>query len=267
MTVSDQVPGGEPGGVEERLAGGGVNQVSRLGGTVRRPTGPWTFAVHRLLGHLAASGFHGAPRAHGVDDRGREILDFLPGEVAHYPVPAHVWSESTLSAVARLLRAYHDATVAFAPEARRLTWYFPAREPVEVVCHGDVAPYNCVFRDERPVALIDFDTAHPGSRLWDFSYAAYRFVPLTAVGNGEAVLPVAEQARRLRLFCDAYGLSSADRAALPDTLRERLHALVDHMRDQAAAGVAAFAAHLAEGHHTLYLTDADHVTRHARALS
>jgi aminoglycoside phosphotransferase (APT) family kinase protein len=46
--------------------------------------------------------------------------------------------------------------------------------------------------DGRPVALIDFDVAHPGPRAWDLAYAAYRFVPLTAGGHAR------EQLRRLR---------------------------------------------------------------------
>ncbi|MEV2268841.1 phosphotransferase enzyme family protein [Nonomuraea africana] len=252
------------GWIERPLAGGGVNQVVRAGGTVRRPTGPWTPAVHRLLAHLAAAGFDGAPRAHGLDAEGREILDFVPGEVAHYPLPAYAWTDAALREVGRMLRAYHDATVGCPVEG---PWYLPAREPAEVICHGDVAPYNTVFRDGLPVAFIDFDTAHPGPRLSDVAYAAYRFVPLSAVGNGEAVVPVAEQARRLRLFCDAYGLPSAERAALPRMVGERLHALVDLMRAQAAAGNAAFAGHLADGHDTLYLTDAAHIARHADSLS
>ena len=36
--------------------------VVRIGDTVRRPAGPWTPAVHALLGHLHATGFPGAPR-------------------------------------------------------------------------------------------------------------------------------------------------------------------------------------------------------------
>ncbi|WP_405149640.1 aminoglycoside phosphotransferase family protein [Sphaerisporangium sp. NBC_01403] len=248
--------------IEERLAGGGVNEVVRVGGTVRRPVGDWTPAVHRLLGHLADRGFAGAPRVHGFDERGREVLDFVPGEVAHYPLPAYAWSDASLAAVAALLRGYHDACAGFV-SPQDAVWYFPAREPVEVVCHGDAAPYNCVFRDGLPVAFIDFDTAHPGPRLWDVAYAAYRFVPLTAVGNGEAMLPVDEQARRLRLLCDAYGVDQAGRAALPEMVGERLRAMVDHMYERAEAGVEAFARHVADGHAELYLTDRDHVAHHA----
>ena len=246
---------------EEILAGGGVNHVVRVGATVRRPVGAWTPAVHALLDHLAAVGFTGAPRAHGIDADGREILDYLLGEVGHYPVPEHLRTDQALRAVAQLLRDFHDATVGFVPPVDA-TWYLPAREPAEVVCHGDVAPYNCVFRRGRAVALIDFDTAHPGPRVWDVAYAAYRFVPLTDSRRDQDALPVAEQARRLRLFADAYRLGDADRQVLVTTAWIRLEHLVRHMRDQAVAGHAAFARHLADGHDALYRADAAHLTRH-----
>ncbi|WP_432934183.1 phosphotransferase enzyme family protein [Microbispora sp. CA-135349] len=246
---------------EEELTGGGVNRVVRVGGTVRRPARRWTPVVHALLGHLAAVGFGGAPRAHGCDGEGREVLDFVPGEVPDYPLPSYVTADEALVAVGTLLRDYHDATVGFAP-AEDAGWYFPARAPAEVVCHGDVAPYNCVFREGRPVAFIDFDTAHPGPRVWDVAYAAYRFVPMHDPGRDGSAPGVEEQARRLRVFADAYGLVAEDREVLVETARARLEHLVAHMRAEAAAGHEAFAAHVAEGHDLLYFTDSAHMARH-----
>ncbi|WP_329585856.1 phosphotransferase [Kitasatospora sp. NBC_01250] len=251
---------------EQLLTGGGVNHVVRSGSTVRRPTGDWTPTVHALLDHLRAAGFTGSPRAHGLDAEGREILDFLPGQVPGYPLPAHARSDATLRAVGRLLREYHDATAGFAPPADA-RWYRPASEPAEVVCHGDIAPYNCVFRDGEPVAFIDFDAAHPGPRIHDVGYAAYRFVPLTAPDNPDFTLSVGEQARRLRLFADAYRLAAGDRAALVRTAAERLDQLVRHLHQQAAQGNAAFAGHLAAGHDSLYRRDAAHLRRHAARLT
>ncbi|MBX6169521.1 MAG: aminoglycoside phosphotransferase family protein [Thermobispora bispora] len=250
------------GGHEEELTGGGVNRVVRLGDTVRRPARPWTPVVHALLNHLAAAGFGGAPRAYGYDAEGREVLDFVPGEVPDYPLPAYVMTDEALAGAGALLRAYHDATAGFVPP-EGAEWYFPPRTPAEVICHGDMAPYNCVFRDKRPVAFIDFDTAHPGPRVWDVAYAAYRFVPLHDPGRDESAPGVTEQARRLRVFADAYGLGAEDRAALVETARARLEHLVAHMRAQAEAGHEAFAAHVAEGHDQLYLTDIGHMVRHA----
>ncbi|SPM00053.1 aminoglycoside phosphotransferase [[Actinomadura] parvosata subsp. kistnae] len=244
------------------LAGGGVNHVVRAGATVRRPAGPWTPAVHRLLRHLEAQGFAGAPRCHGLDERGREVLDFVPGETAGYPLPGWVRTDEALAGVARLLRGYHDATVGC---SRAGEWYFPPVEPAAVICHGDVAPYNCVFRRGGPVAFIDFDTAHPGPRVWDVAYAAYRFVPLHDPGDGDGI-PVGEQARRLRLFADAYGLGADDRAALVETAVKRLEHLVRFMRERAAAGDAAFAGHVARGDDRFYEMNMEHLRRSESAL-
>ena len=76
-------------GTEIPLSGGNMSTgVVRAGDTVRRPAGPWTPAVHALLTHLHEAGFRGAPRPLGVDDRGREILTFVPGTVVwpgHFP--------------------------------------------------------------------------------------------------------------------------------------------------------------------------------------
>ncbi|TDD34528.1 aminoglycoside phosphotransferase family protein [Nonomuraea terrae] len=250
---------------EEVLTGGGVNHVVRAGDTVRRPAGPWTPAVHALLRHLRERGFTGAPRCHGLDAQGREVLDFVPGEAADYPLPGWAKTDGVLTAVARLLRDYHEATAGFAapPDA---VWYFPPVEPAEVICHGDVATYNCVFRAGRPVAFIDFDTAHPGPRVWDVAYAAYRFVPLGDPDHADA-RPAAEQARRLRLFADAYGLGDDERRALVPTARARLDHLVRHMHERAAAGDRAFAAHIARGDDRHYRADIEHLARHEPELT
>jgi Ser/Thr protein kinase RdoA (MazF antagonist) len=243
----------------EVLAGGGVNEVIRIGATVRRPTGPWSRRVHDLLRHLAAHGFRGAPRVHEVTDDGYEILDFLPGDVSNYPSTPAAASAEALTTAAQLLRTYHDATVEYARSAPRDGWQVAATEPVEVICHGDYAPHNCVLTGGRVVGIIDFDHAQPGPRLWDVAYAAYRWVPMTAPGNADGFGNTAEQATRLRSFCDQYGLDDAERAGLIDAVAARLHALVDFMHTQAAAGNKAFAGHLADGHHIQYLKDADYV--------
>ena len=36
-----------------------------------------------------------------------------------------------------------------------------AVEPYEVICHGELAPYSCIFDGSRLVGLIDFDTVRP----------------------------------------------------------------------------------------------------------
>lgn len=126
----------------------------------------------------------------GLDEQGREVLTYLEGEVPVYPTAPELWSEEVLGEVAGLLRRLHDATVGLdLPDSG---WREGAAAPGggEVVCHNDVAHYNTVFRDGRPVAFIDWDFAAPGPRAWDVAFAAYRFVPLSpdqgAVSSGRS---------------------------------------------------------------------------------
>ena len=241
-------------GSEEVFGGGGVNVVSRVGETVRRPVHPWTPATRSLLEYLDAEGFQGAPRALGTDDQGREILDFIPGEVGNYPLSPEVRSHSALVSAGRLLRGYHDATSVLVSTSV-CGWQLGPIDPVEVVCHGDFAPYNCVFVDGQAVALIDFDGARPGPRAWDLAYALYRFAPLTRPENGDGFGTLSEQAHRARQFLDAYGATSDQRATTIGTLVPRLQSLVDFMHAAADAGDETFAEHIADGHADLYLHD------------
>ena len=118
-----------------------------------------------------------------------------------------------------MLRELHDATDGFDRAGR--VWALPAREPAEVVCHNDFAPYNLVFRDGLPVGAIDFEAAAPGPRAWDLAYLAYRLVPLAHPGNPD-LPPAADPAGRLLALCEGYGgVAPADVLALvPPRLRE-----------------------------------------------
>jgi hypothetical protein len=228
---------------EEVLAGGNLSTVVRIGDTVRRPAGAWTPAVHALLSHLESKGFDAAPRAIGIDDEGREILSFVPGESVGdvKPWPDWVWSDATLVAVAEMLRAYHDAVRDFVPpqdRAWRLSNDRPG--PGEIICHNDVAPYNLVKRPGGRLAWIDWDVAGPGPPEDDVAFAACAFVPMHPdTESGRLGFPKAvDRPARLRRFADAYGLER--RENFVDHMRARLQASIDRITGAADAGDPAF---------------------------
>ena len=185
------------------LTGGRMTTgIVRDGAAVRRPSTPAPPFAAALLGLLHARGFDGAPRylrREGATD----ILEFLPGEV---PERFHTWSNQQVSAAGTLLRSFHDAT-----RGSDLAGRFP------VVCHHDPGPNNVVFRDGLPVALIDFDTAAPGSPLEDLGYMAWTFC-VTAKPTASVV---EDQAAQVRVLADAYGLDDRGRGALVDSILER----------------------------------------------
>ena len=113
---------------EQPLRGGGTAPASRVGTTVRRQTGPWTPAVHALLRYLEDVGFDGAPRVHGIDEQGREVLTFIGGEDGHHARKAALHDDRTLAEVGRMIRRYHDAVAGFVPPVDA-AWRFQGNEP------------------------------------------------------------------------------------------------------------------------------------------
>jgi hypothetical protein len=206
---------------ETPLAGGdvniGENVVVRVDDTVRRPLSDRAYAVHALLLHFESVGFDGAPRYLGVDERGREVLSYVEGAPAQAPAPA---GDEVVAELGRLLRRMHDAQVGFALPVG-VAWPTLPVEPTpdSVVCHNDLFWPNVIFRDGRPVALIDWDLAAPAPRLYDLASAANYWVPLQPEEQAaEWGLPTRARGSRLRLLCDAYGLVSADRLVLLDVV-------------------------------------------------
>ena len=161
---------------------GGSTKVTKMGSRVLRARHQGSTNVEWLLTVLERRGFRYSPRFVGLSDDGRQILEFMEGWAGNYPLPAALRSDDALISAARALRLLHEVTSDLATEVLD-GWMLEAVEPYEVICHGDFAPYNCVFDGSRLVGIIDFDTAHPGPRIRDIAYAIYRFAPLTTPGN------------------------------------------------------------------------------------
>jgi tRNA A-37 threonylcarbamoyl transferase component Bud32 len=186
------------------------SRVVRIGRTVRREVHQNTPAVKALLSHLEETGFAAAPRWFGFDEEGREILSYITGTAGHYPLKPYVLSESTLRRLGLLLRRFHDATISFSlPED--VVWQNAISTKREVICHGDAGPYNIIFRNNQPIALIDFERATPGPRVWDIAFVVYRFAPLCDAPEHEFTPAFLQKiARRIRIFLNAYGFSQND---------------------------------------------------------
>lgn len=117
----------------------------------------------------------------------------------------------------------------------------------EVICHNDFAPYNFVYKDQLPYALIDFDL--PGPRLRDIAYAAYWMTPLSFHGDDRrtfAETDLQAEGRRLRLFCATYGVPMD--GAFFDMVAEQLSFMGSQRAMQQVLGVETAAKLKREGH-------------------
>jgi len=212
---------------------GNVGGAVRVGDTVRRPTGPWTPAVHALLGHLATRVPH-VPRVLGTDDRGREVLSYLPGRVVD--VDTELLTPGQILSIVDWTRTFHAAVAGFAHPG---PWrYFALPEPT-LVGHNDIAPYNACFDGDELVGIFDWDMSGPTTPLFELAFIAWNCVPLWRdIGPGSA-------AERLALIAGAYGGITARQ--ILHTVPRRIQIMLDGIPVAAAAGDAGMANLMANG--------------------
>lgn len=183
---------------EETLPGGNVGGATRVGRTVRRPTGPWTPAVHELLDYLRFHGLRGVPDVLGIDEQGRESLSYVEGRGVD--VDKEIVLDSVLGEAVLWLREYHDLVEGFRPSGSR-TWRGgeSALGTDEIICHNDPGAYNWIIQSGHFVAMVDWDVAGPGNAIDDLAFLAWTAIPLYRE------IPLDDLVRRLDILVDAYG--------------------------------------------------------------
>jgi hypothetical protein len=251
-----------------KLTGGNVSNVYRIGNTVHRDLKPTSHKIHALLKHLESKGFNEAPQFLGVDTDGREILTYIEGEAGNYPVKDYMWSNNALKAIAEMLRRYHDSISDFPLDK---TWQAIDNTPSnhEVLCHNDFAIYNIIFKDKKPIAVIDFDNAGPGPRLWDIAYTLYTCIPLSRYNLSntleatvlyDSVQDADRMKQRVELFFEAYG-EPIDENYL-EMVVLRLDGLCKTITRKASEGDIAFQKMVAEGHVEHYENEINFILKH-----
>ncbi len=222
--------------------------VGRIGSTVVRRTGWWSSAVHDLLRHLERVGFAESVRYLGRDADGNEVLTYIEGTSGE-DAWAQVVPEDGLREYARLIRRYHDAVQDYVPP-RRTEWMTEAHglRIGEILTHGDVGPWNTVWRDGRAVGLLDWDLAGPRPALHDIGYALEYVTPFR---DDEASMrdfghpSPPDRRRRTRVFAEAYGLPSTD--GLVDAVIAQQEATQRYTRELAERGLHPHVEWMAQG--------------------
>lgn len=201
--------------VGEPLIGDGVTAgIVRIGDTVRRPVRPFTATVQAYLAHLHEAGFTGAPVPLGIDEQGREVLSYVPGDVPRIPLPPETAGDDVLVALAGLIRRLHEASAGWVPPPDAVWGGLPGATPPppgpdgepELVSHRDYCPGNVVFRGGLPAALIDFDLAKPTTRIYELVNAMWWWAPLRDPRDRAPAFADLDVPGRVALFANAYGM-------------------------------------------------------------
>ena len=143
------------------LKGGrSTDGVVRVGDTLRRPHKQESEFVNSVLKYLEEQGYPYSQRYLGLDECSRDTFAFIegyvPGEIGNTTL-------SQLCAFMKIVKNLHDVSSDFAPEGK-------------VICHNDLSPCNTVFRNDIPVAIIDWDSAAFGERWEDLTYILWLWI-------------------------------------------------------------------------------------------
>jgi hypothetical protein len=256
---------------EEPLTGGvdNVGAVVRAGDTVRRPGGPAAHQVRLFLAHLEEAGFAGSPRFHGLDQQGREILDYLPGDVALPPFPDWVADEETLVSIALLQGELHRAAEGFRLPggAHWPTRRLPPGAHGDLVCHADLCLENVVFRQGRAAAFIDFDLATPANPLFDIAVAARHWIPLRDPVDITDARAATDLIARFHLFAEAHRLEAAQQSHVIGFLPDFLDNALRSTRLRAESGHPGFAQMWADGYEAMNRRSRTWLAAHTHELS
>ncbi|MCG9628042.1 aminoglycoside phosphotransferase family protein [Vibrio mediterranei] len=244
-----------------------MSQIVVKTDTVIRPASPWSRSVHICLKFLEQQGFQGIPKVLALDND-NETLSLVKGKTFNYPLLEEIASLQALETAARLQRRLHDASVGFIEQydVARLDWMLSSDTESEVMCHGDFAPYNVALEANNVVGVFDFDTVHPGSRLWDLSYSVYCWAPFKT-NSVDKLGDIEQQVGRAKAYLDVYEIDTASRLKLVETMVSRLRYLVSFMEDKADKGDQGMQQCIEEGHRRSYLNDIDYLLRNSDVIT
>jgi hypothetical protein len=195
--------------IEDEMARGRFAGARREGDTVLRHPTINNSGSRALLRHFEDQGCSLTPRVLEASEQ-QERLSYIPGVTGYPPLTEELRSEEALVLVARAARTVHDLSVSFS-DRESYDWHpLETCRPVrglEIIGHGDLAPWNIVFEGTEVTGIIDWDAAGPMTRSWDMAYLAHQFVPFHLgddISSWGWDSPPDRRAR-LALLCDAYG--------------------------------------------------------------
>ena len=145
----------------------------------------------------------------GIDENGRDSFSFVDGFV---PDEIGFTTPEQLYKFMKIVRKLHDISLRF------------TNSPHQVLCHNDLSPCNTVFKNDTPVAVIDWDSVSIGERWQDLTYILWQWINIGNHKRNEIDI-----FGQLIKAIDSYGADTETRSGFADKLLWRMDKVFTEM--------------------------------------
>jgi thiamine kinase-like enzyme len=189
---------------EEIILGGGrtAKGVVKIGNTVRKPVNKNSEYSRQVLQFLEKKHFNYSQRYLGKDEQNREIYAYIEGYV---PEDLGDTTDTQLHSFMKMVREFHDVSRDF------------VKSNTLVLCHDDLSPCNVVFRDNHPIAIIDWKDVHPDERWQDLTYILWLWINIGSHRENKNIVSQMSSA------LNAYGADDTTKHDFANKLIKRMN--------------------------------------------
>lgn len=196
--------------VEKLYGGRSTDNVERINKIyVRRPHKKESDFANKILIFLNDNGFKFSQRYLGSDVNNLDYFDFIEGFVPNDIGNTNI---DQLVQFMKIVKLLHDVSIKFTNNNK------------EVICHNDLSPCNVVFENDKPKAIINWDTANIGKRWEDLTYIVWLWVNL-----GNPLKDDDKKIQEIKTALEAYGVDTDTIENFTDKLILRMQRVIDEM--------------------------------------
>ena len=141
---------------------------------VVRPIEKWSKNIHSLMEYFRNKDIP-VPKLIKTDEK-YEYSEYIDGEQIH----PQKWTDEGLYEIGILVKKLHYYAKDFLYDNKIgwKSWYLRELGTLEICSHGDIAPWNIITKDNKPIGLVDWEFAGPIDPLIELARVCWLFPQL-----------------------------------------------------------------------------------------